>query len=105
MFIEIVMNDKKRFTIENLLYETNFIDILCLLNMVNNTNYNLCDIIKLELIDCSNLKSIPKRLYNLKSLRIINCKNIKKIPNLPSLKQIEFVKPRIIHYNHKKPIH
>ena len=99
------MNDNKKYTIENLLFETKIENILDLLNLIRKSNYTLNDIIELKLIDCLNIKSIPKKLNNLKYLKVINCKNIKHIPKIPSLKKIEFVKPKINRIYHKKIIY
>ena len=105
MLIKITMNDNKCYIIENLIYENDIINIIDFLNIIMKLNYKYSDIICLELHNCSNIKSIPKCLNNLKTLKIFNCKHLKNnrnIPKIKSLKYIEFIKPKIIKINHKK---
>ena len=107
MIIKITMNDKKCYTIENLLYEDNLLNIIDFINMYFKLNYKYSNVISIELHNCKNIKTIPKCLINLQSLKIYNCKHLKNINNIPkinSLKNIEFIRPKIIKINHKKII-
>jgi len=101
MFIKIIMNDNKIYTIEDLYFENKLTDIIDLLNLIEKTNYKYTDIIYLELKNCSNIRCIPKSFKNLQIIKIFNCKYIKNIPKFKNLKQIEFIKPKIFKVNHK----